>query len=78
MLRSKRNEKIDILSLGNEYHSYLQVSGVLGDSELLDIDWDDLSQALNIEDLSSIESILEDMYNDEVLLILDFEDNIYG
>ena len=54
-----------------------QISGVLGDSEELDIDWDDLHTATGAT-YADIEETLNTMYELDLLEYLDYCDGCYG
>lgn len=79
MYRNERNLRINSAINDSDERSYMiSISGVLGDSEIVDIDYDDLSEATGITDLSVIEELLQVMYDMNIIENLDFEEGTMG
>jgi len=79
MYRNERNLRINSAINDSDERSYMiSISGVLGDSEIVDIDYDDLSEATGITDLSVIEELLQVMYDMNIIDNLDFEEGTMG
>ena len=79
MYRNERNLRINSAINDSDERSYMiSISGVLGDSEIVDIDYDDLSEATGITDLSVIEELLQVMYDMNIIENLDFEEGTIG
>lgn len=80
MTRNNRNRVIyecpDLTS--TEKSQMISISGVIGDSAIIDIDWDDLSEATEIEDISEIEELLDILFDLSILDELDYEQGIMG
>jgi len=82
MLREERNEEIYALRKASQVsyddqQTMIAISGVLGDEDEMDIDWDDLKEATTLP-LEQVEEVLQEMYDFSILEILDFEAGYYG
>jgi len=79
MTRRQRNALIE-----SNYPSYTQfrpifiaISGYIGDSEEVDLDWSDLSEATGINDLYELEDYLDEMASVGIIEV-DYEQSIIG
>lgn len=78
-----RNDRNRIISecpdlTATEKSKMINISGVIGDSNIIDIDWDDLSEATEIEDISEIEELLDILFDLNILEELDYDQGIMG
>lgn len=80
MTRRERNIKIEqnYTACTPERFIFIAISSLIGDSDEIDIDWDDLAEVTNIDDYSIIEEYLDEMYEVGLLDVLDYEENILG
>jgi hypothetical protein len=62
----------------DEKYMMISISSLIGDSDQIDIDYDDISEATEENDLNYISSIVDLMFDTNILSVLCYEDGIYG
>lgn len=79
MTRTERNELINKTN-DPEKAAMIRVSALLGDDEYIDIDWDELIEAIgwSEEALPEVECLLQSMYDQDILNELDFCEGVLG
>jgi len=80
MTREKRNILIEESTalLSSERRAMLMISGVIGDDNVIDIDWDDLMSSTGLRDLEAIEAILELTFDLGIIDELNYEEGFFG
>lgn len=56
----------------------VNISSVIGDSEYVDIDWDDLQEATGISDIGLLETLIDTLYDLDILKVLNYQEGVMG
>ena len=84
MTRLKRNmlivneQKVEKTITIEEQQTMIMISSLIGDSDNIDIDDDDMLEATGLTDINKVFSILDLMFDLDILVDLDYEEGYIG